>query len=60
MIKVGLLAYGAIGDEHNQAVLTTPGLTTVAVCDQKAERISAAQEAAHAASSTDEQATVRV
>ena len=42
MIKVGLLAYGAIGDEHNQAVLTTPGLTTVAVCDQKAERISAA------------------
>ena len=42
MIRVGLLAYGAIGDEHNQAVLTTPGLTTVAVCDQKAERITAA------------------
>ena len=39
MIKVGLLAYGAIGDEHNQAVLTTPGLTTVAVCDQKAESL---------------------
>jgi len=42
VIRVGLLAYGAIGDEHNQAVLTTPGLTTVAVCDQKAERITAA------------------
>ena len=42
MIRVGLLAYGAIGDEHNQAVLATPGLTTVAVCDQKAERITAA------------------
>ena len=42
MIRVGLLAYGAIGDEHNQAVLSTPGLTTVAVCDQKAERITAA------------------
>ena len=42
MIKVGLLAYGAIGDEHNKAVLTTPVLTTVAVCDQKAERITAA------------------
>jgi predicted dehydrogenase len=42
VIRVGLLAYGAIGDEHNQAVLATPGLTTVAVCDQKAERITAA------------------
>jgi len=42
VIRVGLLAYGAIGDEHNQAVLSTPGLTTVAVCDQKAERITAA------------------
>ncbi len=37
-IRVGLLAYGAIGDEHNQAVLATPGLNTIAVCDQRAER----------------------
>ena len=41
-IGVGLLAYGAIGDEHNQAISSTAGLTTVAVCDAKAERIEAA------------------
>ena len=41
-IGVGLLAYGAIGDEHNQAICSTAGLTTVAVCDAKAERIEAA------------------
>ena len=41
-IGVGLLAYGAIGDEHNQAICSTDCLTTVAVCDAKAERIEAA------------------
>jgi scyllo-inositol 2-dehydrogenase (NADP+) len=43
-IRVGLLAYGAIGHEHNQAVQATPGLTLTAVCDTNAERIEVARE----------------
>jgi scyllo-inositol 2-dehydrogenase (NADP+) len=45
-IRVGLLAYGAIGHEHNQAVQATPGLTLTAVCDTNPERIEAARELA--------------
>lgn len=45
-IRVGLLAYGAIGHEHNQAVQATDGLTLAAVCDTNPERISAALELA--------------
>ena len=41
-IKVGLLAYGAIGDEHNQAIQATDGLTLHAVCDTNPERLEAA------------------
>ena len=41
-VRVGLLAYGAIGDEHNQAVLATPGMTLTAVCDTNSERLEAA------------------
>lgn len=41
-IRVGLLAYGAIGDEHNQAVLATEGLVLAAVCDTNPERLKAA------------------
>ena len=41
-IRVGLLAYGAIGDEHNQAVLATPGMVLAAVCDTNPERLTAA------------------
>lgn len=41
-IKVGLLAYGAIGDEHNRAIQATDGLTLHAVCDTKPERLGAA------------------
>ena len=37
---VGLPAYGAIGDEHNQAIMATPKLTTVAICDAKPEQMS--------------------
>ena len=48
-IRVGLLAYGAIGDEHNQAIMATPHLTTVAVCDAKPERVSAALKISPAA-----------
>lgn len=45
-IRVGLLAYGAIGHEHNLAVQGTPGLELSAVCDVNPERIAAARELA--------------
>lgn len=48
-VRVGLLAYGAIGDEHNKAVLATPGMTLTAVCDTNAERLAAALEISPAA-----------
>jgi scyllo-inositol 2-dehydrogenase (NADP+) len=41
-IRVGLLAYGAIGDEHNSAIKATNGLALAAVCDTKPERLEAA------------------
>jgi len=45
-IRVGLLAYGAIGHEHNLAVQNTNGLTLTAVCDTNPERTAAALELA--------------
>lgn len=45
-VRVGLLAYGAIGHEHNQAVQATPGLVLTAVCDSNPERIEVARELA--------------
>ncbi len=47
-IRVGLLAYGAIGHEHNLAVQGTSGLELAAVCDTNPERIAAAKELAPA------------
>lgn len=41
-IRVGLLAYGAIGHEHNLAVQNTNGLELSAVCDTNPERVAAA------------------
>ena len=41
-IKVGLLAYGAIGDEHSKAIQATPGMALSAVCDTNPERLEAA------------------
>jgi scyllo-inositol 2-dehydrogenase (NADP+) len=41
-IKVGLLAYGAIGDEHSRAIAAAAHLTLAAVCDTNPERIAAA------------------
>ncbi len=41
-IRVGLLAYGAIGHEHNEAVQATTGLHLTAVCDMNPDRIQAA------------------
>ena len=41
-IRVGLLAYGAIGDEHNKALLATDGMVLRAVCDTNPERLDVA------------------
>ena len=43
VIRVGLLAYGAIGDQHNGAVNATPGLKLTAVADTNPDRLAAAQ-----------------
>jgi predicted dehydrogenase len=48
-VRVGLLAYGAIGHEHNLAVQHTDGLILSAVCDTNPDRISAAVELAPSA-----------
>lgn len=45
-VRVGLLAYGAIGHEHNRAVQSTPGLVLTAVCDMNPARVDAARELA--------------
>ena len=45
-MRIGLLAYGAIGHEHNLAVQNTEGLELTAVCDVNPERIAAARELA--------------
>ena len=45
-IRVGLLAYGAIGHEHNLAVQNTSGLELTAVCDTNPDRVAAALELA--------------
>jgi scyllo-inositol 2-dehydrogenase (NADP+) len=42
-IRVGLLAYGAIGDQHNAAVGATQGLRLTAASDTNAERLTAAK-----------------
>jgi scyllo-inositol 2-dehydrogenase (NADP+) len=45
-VRFGLLAYGAIGEEHSRAVQATPGLELAAVCDANPDRLRAAQELA--------------
>jgi scyllo-inositol 2-dehydrogenase (NADP+) len=45
-MRVGLLAYGAIGHEHNLAVQATEGLELTAVCDVNPDRVAAALELA--------------
>jgi predicted dehydrogenase len=42
-IRVGLLAYGAIGDEHSKAVSATSGLRLTAVADTNPDRLAAAK-----------------
>jgi len=46
IIRVGLLAYGAIGDQHNLAVSATEGLLLTAVADPNPARLVAAKELA--------------
>lgn len=48
-MRVGLLAYGAIGHEHNQAIQSVPGWEQTAVCDVNPDRIAAARELAPSA-----------
>ena len=43
-IRVGLLAYGAIGDEHNRAIAATQTMRLTAVADTNPERLAAAKE----------------
>jgi scyllo-inositol 2-dehydrogenase (NADP+) len=45
-LKVGLLAYGAIGHEHNRAVSNVGGFELVAVCDSNPARIEVAKSLA--------------
>ncbi|GDX32384.1 oxidoreductase [Actinomycetes bacterium] len=45
-MRMGLLAYGAIGHEHNLAIGATAGLELTAVCDTNSERVAAALELA--------------
>jgi len=42
-IRVGLLAYGAIGDEHNKAIGATKAMRLTAVADTNPERLAAAK-----------------
>ena len=45
-MRVGLLAYGAIGHEHNQAIQSLSDWELTAVCDVNPERIAAARQSA--------------
>jgi scyllo-inositol 2-dehydrogenase (NADP+) len=45
-MRVGLLAYGAIGHEHNLAVQAVDGLELSAVCDVNPDRLQAALDIA--------------
>ena len=42
-ISVGLLAYGAIGDEHSRAISAVAGLSLTAVADTNPDRLAAAK-----------------
>jgi predicted dehydrogenase len=42
-INVGLLAYGAIGDEHSRAISAVDGLRLTAVADTNPDRLAAAK-----------------
>ena len=43
-IRVGMLAYGAIGDEHSRAISAVEGLRLTAVADTNPDRLSVAKD----------------
>jgi predicted dehydrogenase len=45
-VRVGILGYGAIGHEHNEAIAAVEGLSLTAVCDKNPTRIDAARSLA--------------
>lgn len=51
-VRVGLLAYGAIGHEHNRAVQATDGLELSMVCDRSPGRLAVARSLAPEARTT--------
>ena len=57
-IRTALLAYGAIGDEHNAALLATKGMVLSAVCDTNPERVKAALKMAPNARGFDDAQTM--
>lgn len=57
-IRTALLAYGAIGDEHNAALLATQGMVLSAVCDTNPERVEAALKMAPNAKGFDDAQTM--
>jgi predicted dehydrogenase len=42
-VRVGILGYGAIGHEHNEAISAVSGLTLSGVCDRDPRRVDAAR-----------------
>ncbi|HEU0102667.1 MAG TPA: Gfo/Idh/MocA family oxidoreductase [Mycobacteriales bacterium] len=46
--RIGVLGYGAIGDEHSAAIAVTDGLELAAVCDPNPARVAAARALAPA------------
>lgn len=53
-VRVGLLGYGAIGNEHSRAVRAVGGLELAAVCDRSDQRRAAAALAAPGIVTTDD------
>jgi len=45
-VRVGVLGYGAIGHEHNEAISVVDGLVLAAVCDKNPARVDAARSLA--------------
>lgn len=42
VIRVGLLGFGAIGDEHSSRIAAVEGIGVTAICDTSADRLTAA------------------
>jgi scyllo-inositol 2-dehydrogenase (NADP+) len=42
-VRVGILGYGAIGHEHNEAIAAVEGLVLAGVCDKNPARVDAAR-----------------